>query len=303
VIKYGMGGAYSHYKLLNEAQFEALKATTRNFIDVSSLPPIIRGIQGYQSNYDAFYNEPIWVGPEYATNKDQEFYVDYTPERFVEFGKKTGMSPVRAQYFMKQVFTGSNLFASVLGEGVDAIALKVDPELHQNANKEVARTMANTPFIRRFVKTTSPYMNDDAKKIEGDRNRMKTINNRKLDEIMDSDMNEDEQVDAVLGFVEALLPIDQVEAQRIINRHHMLVTGQDITNNMFSWLMMSYDPAVRAELYHLKTKNLMPEQIESMDELSAEIVGLWSPSFVIRLHELRGEDNILMVNEPNQEEQ
>jgi predicted transcriptional regulator with HTH domain len=290
MIKTANGDAYKDHKLLSEKQFEGLKEITRNFTDVSSLPPVLRGLYGAKSNYDSYYNQPIWVGPEYGKNKDQEFYADYTPERFVALGKKTGMSPVRSQYFAKQIFTGSNLFASAMGEGFDKLALAADPELRENTNKETAKTLANTPFVRRFAKLTSPYTQDEQKEVAGKRARMKTINNRKMDEILDSDLSEDDKGDAIIGLLEATMQFDMNEAKRISDRYHMKMTNQDISGNMFSWLMMERDPSVRAELYHLKTKNMAIDELEAMDESIAEIKGLQTQSFMTRLLELREQE-------------
>jgi hypothetical protein len=293
-VKLGGGDAYGDYKLLNNKQFESIKALTRSFVDISSLPPLPRAVAGVNANYDDFYDSKLWVGPEYGKDKSQEFYQDFTPERFVALGKNTGISPVRAQYFMKQIFTGSNLFASAMGEGLDQLALKADPELVENRNKETAKTLTNTPFIRRFAKLTNPYSNDEAAEIKGERNKLKTINNRKLDEILNSDLSEDDKIEATIGLVESIMENDTNEALRINNRFHQEITGQDIGDNMFSWLMMENDASTRAELYHMKTKDRPQEQIDQMDEVAFSIKGLPTPSFMRRLTELREQegDNI-----------
>jgi hypothetical protein len=56
--------------------------------------------------------------------------------------------------------------------------------------------------------------------------------------------------------------------------------------------MREYDPSVRAEMYHMKTKTMPSDQIQHMDAVSGEIEGMWTDAFMIRLFELRDKDGV-----------
>jgi hypothetical protein len=294
VIKNLSGDAYKDYKLLNRKQAEGLKATTRTLTDVAALPPVAKAAVGYMANYDFYYNEPIWPGQEFGKDKSMEAFWDYTPERFVELGKKTGLSPVRTQYVAKQLVTGSNMFATALGEGVDALARAIDPELHEVNSKNTAKTLRNTPFVRRFVGLTNPYgMGDKVKEKQGQYNAMRAKNNLKLQEILDSELSEDDKVAAVDGLFESLLETNQLEARRILSRYYTNIGQGDAAQHPYVWLTRVYDPSVRAELYHEQTKSMVPDQREFMDNSIAEIPDIISEAFYVRLNELRQQDGVL----------
>jgi hypothetical protein len=300
-IKHSFGGQYKDYKLMNNAQWEAMGSTFRHFGDLSSSPPLIRARRGYKQNYDDFYESPIWAYPEHGRDKSEEYYENYTPERFVAIGKASakvagnewGLSPARLHYATKQIFTGSNLFASAMGSGLDQLALKIDPELKARQHKEMAQTLTNTPFVRRFTASTNPNAKDDSKEIIGRINKMKTVHNRHLREIMDSDLSDSEKDEAVHGLLELILEEpNHGEAKRVYNYYHHMLTGQDLSGNIYSSLMPIEAVAARAEVYHEKTKVLPPEQRQHADEVSEEIIGLWTDAFIRRLYELREKDGI-----------
>jgi hypothetical protein len=289
-IKSNLGNSYGDYKGLKNRQFEALKATVRQFGSLAQLPPTLRAIQGYKSNYDEFYDEPIYVGPDVTPSA--EVYQGYTPERFQLLGKKLGVSPVRSQYFAKQIFTGSNMFATIFAEGVDDVARMVDPEINEIKYKEVARQLNNTPFARRFIRTTNPYTDDVMKEIKQKRNTMKKMHNDKLHEIMDSELDEQGKRDAIQGLLTSAMKEDVKEAERLANRYHQFLTGQDVGNNIYSYLLTEMDHAVRAEAYHERTKRMTDEERNEADQISGQIEDLWSDRFSQRLARLRDRDGV-----------
>lgn len=170
---------------------------TESTTNVAQLPPAVRGALGYKLNKDFFYNSDLWMGYDMGKDKSGEYRRD-TPERYKAMGKiplpgGNKLSPMRTHYVAKQFFTESNVIATGVGEMMDRVIGGASPDLKTEYTPDDVEKLKNTPFARRFLKSTYP----GASKQGGDTyqqeyNRMKQDHNRKLEALIDSEAPSEE---------------------------------------------------------------------------------------------------------------
>jgi len=263
-LKYVHGD--SEHQILNDRRFMELKALTKNVGDVAGMPPMITAITGYKNNVNLFYQEAIWYGDELGKDKSEEYYIGRTPERFIEWGKLTGMSPERTRYATQQFITGSNMFGTILGEGLDYMVADLDKEIKTELNKTTSEKVKNMPFARRFIGETSPYSRESsAKTAQQEINREQTKNDHELDRILLSDSKPDDIVDFIVKQ-------EPYEAKRLVDRYFDKLKLEGVNKQVKD--LMFYPPEARAKGFYDMIKNKPDKEVQKIMSDAVRIGGI-----------------------------
>jgi hypothetical protein len=274
--------------LLSKQRFMEVESLVQNSLDLGNLPPLFRATLGYQLNTDLYFKDQIWRGKDLGKDKSQEYIPGRTPPRFVNFGKITGLSPVRSQYFTQQFVTRSNVIGTMLGQGLDFAAAGIDDELQQELNRSTGEYLTTMPFSRRFFKSTSPYVNKDkADEVVQEVNRERQKNVNKLKTMINKKKNQDEIVDFIMS-VE-----DPFESDRLFDRYIKTITKQKIS---FQVRQLPYiTPKARARVFY--------ELYKEADDKGKQV--LWKEAAlvggIITKGEFMFELSNLMAQDPEEE--
>lgn len=115
-------------------------------------PPIPGAWWQYQTNYDTFFNEPIYKGtplPEVARGYE---YSKNTPQAWRDWGQLTGMSPDRSRAALRAV-GGNNFYLEMMGLGYHTMVEGMSP---QEQAQTTTQLLVNSPGIRRVFNFTHP---------------------------------------------------------------------------------------------------------------------------------------------------
>ena len=269
----------------------------KNFSDISSMPPALGAWYGYKFNLDFFYDSKIWPGADQPIgDKSQEFIPGITPPFYRQFGKKTKLSPMRSEYAARQFLTRNNIFGDMLEKSLN---ISFGSEyVDKKFEKEFLQKFSEYPFIRRFVRGTSPYQRyaviDEYERKE---NYIKTKNNHELDELMmNKSLNElfEKESDKKLSsFFESK---DEFEFKRLIDRmiQKIIIKEEKIAGDV---LTMKYaQPYARAEYFYETYKKLTPAKREKLVKESLMVGGiLTGGKFKAKLRELDTENIIPLI--------
>ncbi len=245
------------------------------------LPPMLDAFTGYQANKNFWYNQDIWKGAE--VEPSQEFTAS-TNQALVEFGKQTGMSPVRTKYALEQLFTSSNVFSSAAGAGIGWMFKEAgDAE----ATKPIQERIAKAPIVKRLLKDTNPLEQErkaiQEAKVEEATRRLKQ--NRTVDELSKRffDLKTQESADVLAEFVSKQPKVDQERLERRVVRAHGL---QGIPERRW-WLdLAGLTPEVRAAHFFARFNRAEREERIEMLQLAQRVPGIDSDRFQERLIEL-----------------
>ena len=284
-------------KIMDEKMFSAMKNELRNITDLGNLPPFVRGAAGSDANYDKFYDREIWMGSDQPDGKGEEprdrsreFYPGITPERFVRFGELTGLSPVRTQYFTKQVLTESNVYLSMLGEILDGWSTGMEKNAKGLFETDLAYKVANFPFMRRIAKSTYPQSGGNYEAWQQQYNKMTTTNNQELD-IFFQETEDAINDDGFNTFLENIAEdFGQYEAERMMDRATQKMMKDGVSISMIKLKRLS--PEVRARAFH----ELLKENPEQEDRLFEE-----AEQLKINSERFNTEVGRLIDEEPTQE--
>jgi hypothetical protein len=219
--------------------------------------------------------------------RQEEYYDLRTPERYIQMGEWTGMSPARMNFAMKQLFTESNLWSSALGEFMDGALTGFQGENWKNIQtRDGLENLKRTPFIRRVLKTTYPKPLKEAEEAQMEINVMQTHNDhlvnqllagRKVGDVPDAEINAllDDIYEGEGG---------QLEFERVINKLKNRLKNEGISTEIMNLKFGAVHPHARAiGFYALITKNpdKAAEYIQQADE-----VGIASEEFKKKLTQL-----------------
>lgn len=262
---------------------DQVSAAAKGIFDLSPsgfIPPTLEAGLGYFANKDFWYNEEIWPGPEVKAEAE---YRPGTHPAFVEWGELTGMSPVRTQNALEQVFTSNNIYTSLTGWGLRQIFDKLPEDVREQTTTEMLR---QAPFLRRVLKATHPYT-PYAKKVEEikvDEATRRYKQNMMLDSLSETYYAEGKvDIDPVRSYFMGQPPQDR---QRLIARHRRYGDIRNIPDRTW-WLNILDMPAeARATAFWDRYRQVEPESQKQLDEQMRRIPGVASGPFLRRLNEL-----------------
>lgn len=147
--------------LMSPQRLTEAMALFRNLGALSTIPPVMRAIYNYNTGIDGYYNSKIWRGNDNVA-PFAEYYKD-TPEIYKWIGRATrtvdesgeygGMSPVRMENAMQQLFTRNFMQF----EGLEALFSGVvgDAEVQQEVEKTGWWAVKEAKFLRKVVTATN----------------------------------------------------------------------------------------------------------------------------------------------------
>lgn len=265
---------------------DQVTASAKGILDLAPsgfIPPTLEAALGYYANKDFWYNEDIWRGPEVRPEAE---YRAATHPAFVEWGELTGMSPMRTQNALEQVFTSNNIYTSVTGWGLRQIFDKLPEDVREQTTTEMLK---QAPFLRRVMRTTHPYT-PYAKKVEEikiDEATRRYKQNMMLDALSETYYAEGKvDMSPVRGYLAGQSPTDR---QRLINRHRRYGDIRNIPDRTW-WLNLLDIPAeARATAFWDRYSQVGPDEQKQLDEQMRRIPGAASGPFLRRLNELKQE--------------
>lgn len=260
-------------------------------VGVSSLPPTASGVIGYMANKNFWRNEDIWKQtskPFSYPESSKEIIPGRTPQGFIDFGAKTGLSPERTKYAVEQLVTHGTVWSYLLGEGYD-VAFGDLPK--SNKEQHLAEVLAHTPVVKRFFGVTSPASEfvNKINKIE-EKDVISTFVQRSgLDArikgyLIDKNVSRSEIIDYMKSFK------DKDVYDRLKDRFEFQLKSKDLPHKYFWNRLQGLSSKARAEAYvdRLETST-DSEKVELRKELAKviQIGGVVTPEFREEVMKLR----------------
>jgi hypothetical protein len=172
---------------MSPALKQSFKTFGNEFIDPSMLPPLFTALNGYNKNFDNFYNQKIWNGDE--VDPEDEYIAGVTPDPYILAGKKLKLSPMRGERAINNLFGQHNEAKNII-LGLTELML-VDEHLKKKAAESknpLQTTIEEWPFsssFGRIIKPTNPMAEvSDFKKIELEAKRPMVKHKREIEKRM-----------------------------------------------------------------------------------------------------------------------
>ena len=154
---YGLPDAF--YNLRSEQLFESIKPIIPF---IGDLPPLIRGIIGWVSDYDLYWNNRIWGSPAYGVGGAGQEYDHNTNMFFRYFASAANamlpgdpVSPVKLRYLISQFITPSNFFVKAADWGTDVLDSFTDKSEKEEMSKIISdswwKSSQQVPGLSRLV--------------------------------------------------------------------------------------------------------------------------------------------------------
>ena len=265
---------------------EQVMDSFKEFIPVSGgslIPPTIDAFLGYASNHDFWRDEEIWKGGKGI--KESEEYNPDTHQIFVKAGEVTGKSPVRMERFLEQYATSGNLWTMLVGGGFNLI---FDGLPEGEKEKAIEQILTEKPFIRKILKSTSPYKKDKETEdiiIEGKTERYKQ--NREMDILSEKIYTKKKDKKDVIKFIKSKPVKDR---ERLQERFINYVKVRDIPDRYWWLNVAGQSPEVRAQIFWTKFRNADSERKKEMLKIGKSIDGFYSERFKNHLKSLNKKD-------------
>jgi hypothetical protein len=237
-----------------------------------TLPPTIDAMLGYMVNKDFWRREDIWKG---ADVEPQAEFNKYTPQSYVSIGEKTGLSPERMEYVVKQYTTSGNIWTSIVGYG----AKQIFDELDEADMKKVTEELfLRKPGVRRFLKSTKPEIEQmkRAKEAKREANTQRKIINDAFDKLTERYFNKQTKLNEIREFIKRQ---PASETSRLQKRFRVQNRLKDVPNRQYWISLSSLPPQYRAVNYFNDWIQLDAAGRQAMDLMSLRVPGFRSESF------------------------
>jgi hypothetical protein len=252
-----------------------------SIIPTGKMPPVLNAFYGYAANRDWWFDTKIWKGSDISASEE---WNRYTNPALVEWGKRTGMSPERTAFAIKQYFTSGNLYTALVGRGLKSI-FKELPDADKN--KAMEQIISSYPGIKRVMKVTSPQTKKikELQKSKIDENTRKHIQRRKFDSIVNKFLNNrtPENQKAINKFV-SNQPRPDVASLRSRLKFHFQV--QNLPNKSWWLTLKSLSPEVRAVHFWTEYQRVDAQGKRDLNKNASRLAGIKSERFLRKLREL-----------------
>lgn len=236
------------------------------------LPPPVKAILGYTSNYDFWRNEEIWRGPEIKAKNE---FTRYTSPALKDAGAITGMSPKRLGFALSQFFTSGNIYTSTVSHTYNRIT---DQMTDRDKDLVMEEILTRKPGIRRAMSATDPFHKFqkglEEAKLEAVTDRFDL--NQRFDEVVQDVLREDKPKQAINDFLKTQDFSDRKRLRRRFKRSRKLFRQPD----MRWWLNLAEMPAgARAVVYFQRWQQASPEEKQRLKKQRFKIPGINSQEF------------------------
>ncbi len=136
-------------RLPGEGFFNTLKAL--NPLNLDKMPPLMKALHGYQSNWDNWYRRKIWSGPKVEPRRE---WNQYTEPAAVAFGETLNVRGARLEFVARNVAASGPVQYGVVG-----LMNQMSSPAKQMVQEQVGREMEGwmrATGLNRFFKTTRP---------------------------------------------------------------------------------------------------------------------------------------------------
>jgi hypothetical protein len=249
-------------------------------VTLTDQPPIVEALLGYSVNKDFWRREDIWRGEDVLP---QEEYNKYTPAAYVRAGEATGLSPMRMQYAVNQLFTRGNIWTSLAGYGAKQVFDEMTPEQRLNQTKEL---FERQPFVRRLLRSTRPDIRRK-KEIAQEKERIETERlrtNRQLDALIEAEATGRTDNAEITEFIRRN-PIP--ERKRLRRRRKAMRRLRDVQNKGFWFDLLDLPPESRAVNYWNRWSQLDEAGRKELDRQSRKVPGFRSKRFNRSFNKMR----------------
>lgn len=213
-------------------------------IPVSSMPPVIQGLNGYYANYNWFFGNRIYQGETWQGNPSSEYSADTSPA-WRKVGELLNLKPDRLRYGVSQVVPPYNPFVQLAGSTIDA-AFDSREELPGDVRRKFVRELwRGITSSRRIVRTTAPYDPEFLNRlgrIGGEHASRQHERNVRIAEMFRRDASKKE----VASWIKSLEDVPPAERKRLWKRFATLHKEENIPS---TWLHIANtsDPEARAD--------------------------------------------------------
>jgi hypothetical protein len=257
------------------------------------LPPSVEAMFGYAMNKDFWYREDIWTGPK-VEPKEEYWAGGRTHPGFVKFGEKTGLSPIRTQYALGNIFTRRNIYTDLVGAGWKTIA-------GDNKEMNALVDMKDAPFARRLFKETNPQYEDveELERLSIEENTRRHKQNRMLSEIYElTDIQREEIKSGAQHYKDMMRQRDQefreflqqqplTDRKRLLNRRNAMIRHLGLSNWWYD--LIELPPESRAAAFYSRWYESSPEEKDELVKTARRVGGIMSSRFMAMFQRLAKE--------------
>ncbi len=265
----------------------AIKEFLPFFPDTDVIPPTIKALGGYWANWDYWRGEPIWKG---APVSDVTLEFDASVHPFIKaMAQKMGLSPIRIEYALNQVFTVNNMYAQIANMLTGTAFEKLDDANREMVMKEM---LTKFPAARRLFRSASPdWMVGERERLretELQENTESLIQRRNIKELVEK-MKEDpegrnlELQRELIDFIDAVPVFDK---ERVIEAYSKELWREGIPNTWWWASIAGLKAPGRAEAFYRRYKDSSPEMQQKMMDWSLQAIGIRGEQFSILLSEM-----------------
>jgi len=264
-------------------------------IPSQSTPPTMDAFFGYLANTDFWTFEPIWKGEE---RKPRGEYTAYTHPALVHLGK-LGLSPVRAEYALQQVFTRGNIYTSLVSGGL-SMAMDRDKDVRKKSAAEIA---ARLPIIRRVFSITPPFDIKAIKRLEDEsleeatrRGEQKIKLNKIANKYYNKLYNEKEKDYSLLREAEDFVSKQpKPDRQRLRDWWRNYGKVYDVPNRIW-WLRLAEVPYPESKALEFWTEYITKDKAgqKEMERLAKKVPGIWTAKFRQHFRTLQSKKSVFL---------
>lgn len=258
-----------------EVNIDEVVQASREFLSITAsgiLPPPVKAMLGYMSNYDFWRNQQIWRGPEIKAKRE---FTRYTSPALKNIGEVTGLSPERMRFALSQYFTSGNIWTSTVGHAYNRITGQMPENDRDLVTEEI---LSRKPGLRRLMSTTDPYFRFQkaTKKAKLEASTGRFEQNQNFDEITQDVLRDEKPMKAITEYLKQQPFSDRKRLLRRFKRSRKLFRVQDRR----WWLdLAEMPPAARAVVYFNRIQESDSEEKARLKKQLFQIPGVNSREF------------------------
>jgi hypothetical protein len=286
-IVYSMFEALAAKAAGDPVDYEAVSKAAQEFAAIvpsANVPPTVDASIAYFLNFDLWYGENVWKGPEVEAKEE---WTAQTNPVAVAVGRTLNLSPERLQRVVEQFATRNNIYTQLVGYGLEQIIDKLPEQQRQETTKEILRQI---PFLRRAVGFGNPDFEamKENRRIAVEFNTDKYIRTRQLDALAEEVVSGDKTRSDAVRYIMAQPP---QERERLLQRLQRHVAYGELPNRSW-WIDLSEaSPEAAATMYWYKYEQADAKAREEMQQTLMKIQNprIATQRFMLKLSQLKRE--------------
>lgn len=284
-VVYSMFEALAAKAVGDPVNYDALSKSAQEFAAIvpsANVPPTLDASVAYFLNFDLWYGEPVWKGPEV---KPGEEWTPQTNPLAVQAGRALNLSPERMQRVVEQFATKNNIYTQLVGYGLGQIVGKLPEQERQETMKEILRQI---PFVRRGVGFGNPDFQamKENRDIAIEFNTQKYIRSRQLDALADDVVNGKGTRADAMRYVMQQPP---EERERLLQRLQRHVTYGNLPSRAWWVDLTEVSPEAGATMYWARYEQADAERRKEMDATLMKLANprIATERFMMKLGQLK----------------